>query len=114
MKIRIIALGAAMALGGCGGSGVTVPQQFVGTWGADCSSPFVTFADGSVKVFPDNATYKLKSAVAQGQTFQVTYDTPQGTLTDVYVSEGSTLRLDQTISGGQSATWHKAPMNKCS
>ena len=114
MNKHLIAASAAL-LAGCGGTGVTVPAQFLGTWGADCASPFVAFAGGTAKVFPDNATYTLKSAVLKGAELSVTYDdASRGTITDVYVAEGSTLRLDRTASGTQEATWHKTPMHKCS
>jgi hypothetical protein len=118
MKARAIAMGAALALAGCsgsGGSGVSVPAQFLGTWGADCASPFVQFASGTAKVFPDNATYTLKSAALQGTELSVAYDdaTRGGMVTDVYVAEGETLRLDRTKVGPAEATWHKAPMNRC-
>jgi hypothetical protein len=134
MKLRI-ALTATMlaALAACGGtgasngsassddegsptgSGVTIPAQFVGTWGADCASPFVRFnADGTIHVYPDKADYTLKAAALEGADLKVTYPSSNGEMTDVYASEGETLRLTKTIAGGQEATWDKRPMNKCS
>lgn len=114
----VIALGAALLVSGCGGSGssgASVPSQFIGTWGADCASPFVEFGKGTAKVFPDKATYQLKSAELKGSELSVSYDdASHNTLTDVYVAEGDTLRLDRTRSGAQEAKWNKAPMTKCS
>ena len=114
MNKRVIAA-STLVLAACGSAGASVPAQFSGTWGADCASPYVTFAAGTAKVFPDNATYKLKSAVLTGSELSVSYDdASRGTVTDVYVADGSTLRLDRTGNGTGEATWHKAPMQKCS
>ena len=115
MKLRIMTMFTALAAGGCSGSGVSVPAQFRGTWGADCASPFVQFDDGTAKAFPDNVTYTLKSATLAGSELSVTYEDASrgGTVTDVYVAEGKKLRLDRTKVGTGEATWHKAPMNKC-
>lgn len=113
MKHRLI-LTTALALAGCGGSGAGVPDQFAGTWGADCSSPYVKFDGGTVHVYPDRADYKIKSAALEGSDLKVAYDTPNGQLTDIYASEGATLRLTKTIAaGGQEAVWIKMPMSKC-
>jgi hypothetical protein len=115
MNSKRMALSAVALLAGCGsgGSGVQTPQQFIGSWGADCTSPFVSFEPGRIHVFPDKATYDLKSASLHGANFQIGYDSAQGPVSETYVVEGSTLRLDTGIYGGQQATWHKAPMNKC-
>ena len=116
MKYGMFVSAAALALAGCGGggSGVKVPDQFQGTWGADCATPFVKFDGGKVHVYPDNADYDLKSAVLNGENYDISYDTPQGPITETYVVEGDMLRLDHGTYGGQEATWHKAPMKKCS
>ncbi|MES2095423.1 MAG: hypothetical protein V4459_01555 [Pseudomonadota bacterium] len=121
-----------VALTGCGGSGpstsgssgssvsttpsgASIPDQFVGTWAADCTSPYVRFnADGTMHVYPDNADYTIKSAALDGSDLKVGYVSASGETTDVYASEGSTLRLTRTIAGGQEAAWTKAPMSKCS
>jgi hypothetical protein len=115
MKPIIAATGALVLtalLAGCGG-GVTAPAQVAGTWGSDCTQPFVKFDGGKVTVFPDNATYDLKSATMAGGQLTVAYTTPQGAVSEVYVQDGQTLRLDHGNYGGMDATWHKAPMNKC-
>lgn len=106
-------LAAAAALAGCGGSGVQAPSQVAGTWGADCSQPYVKFAGGEITVFPDKATYSLKSATLAGGLLTVAYEPQSGPVTEVYVLEGSTLRLDHGTYGAGEATWHKAAMNKC-
>jgi hypothetical protein len=114
MKTRLF-LAAALALSGCGSSGASVPDRFAGTWGADCSSPYVRFASGTIHVFPDGADYKLKSASADAAgNLTVTYDMPQGPARETYVVEGDTLRLDKATYNGTEAAWHKAPMQKCS
>lgn len=101
------------ACGGGGGGGVQAPAQVQGTWGADCSSPFVAFKGGQITVFPDKTTYTLKSASLAGDQLTVGYDSSQGAVQEVYALEGQTLRLDHGTYAGVEATWHKAPMNKC-
>jgi hypothetical protein len=115
MNNKMMILSALALLAGCGGGGsaVQTPPQFVGSWGADCTSPFVGFEASRIHVFPDKATYDLKSASLQGANFQISYDSAQGPVSETYVVEGATLRLDTGTYGGQQATWHKAPMSKC-
>jgi hypothetical protein len=113
MKYGFLALAGATALAGCGGSGAAAPDTVQGTWAADCSSPFVKFDGGTIHVYPDNADYKLKSATLNGANLDVAYDSPQGSVSETYVMDGDTLRLDHGTYGGQEATWHKAPMKKC-
>ncbi len=113
MWAMTVGLAAALLVTGCGGGGVKAPAEVAGTWGADCSTPFVKFDGGKVTVFPDNATYSLKSATLQGGQLTVGYDSAQGAVTEVYVLDGQTLRLDHGNYGGTDATWHKAAMNKC-
>jgi hypothetical protein len=107
-------VGAAVLAGfGGGGGGVQAPAQVEGTWGADCSAPFVAFKGGQITVFPDKATYALKSASLAGDQLTVAYDSAQGAVQEVYALEGQTLRLDHGTYAGTDATWHKAPMSKC-
>src|SRR4051812_20371312 len=113
MKVKHFTLAAAVALGGCGGGGVKAPEAVQGVWSADCSSPFVKFDGSEIHVYPDKATYRLKSAALQGANLDVAYDTPQGPVSETYVLDGGTLRLDHGTYGGQQATWHKQPMRKC-
>jgi hypothetical protein len=115
-RLRLVLLAAPLVLAACGGGGgggVQAPAAVQGTWGADCGSPFVTFQGGKVTVVPDHATYDLKSADLAGNQLTVAYATPQGAVSEVYVLEGSTLRLDHGTYAGTEATWHKAPMQKC-
>jgi hypothetical protein len=112
---------AAALLAGCGGGGngasatggAQVPAAVAGTWGADCAEPFVKFDGGQITVFPDQKTYALKSASLSGGQLTVSYDSAAGSVTEVYVQEGASLRLDHGNYGGADATWHKQPMNKC-
>ena len=109
----IIAIALVPMVSGCGRGGVPAPQQVVGTWGADCASPFVTFKDGEITVIPDKASYALKSAQLTNGQLTVAYDTPQGAISEVYALEGQTLRLDHGTYAGAEAVWHKASMSKC-
>jgi hypothetical protein len=106
-------LAFATLLAGCGGGGPQAPSEVVGTWAADCSQPFVKFAGDKITVFPDHATYDLKSASLAGGQLTVSYATAEGAVSEVYVQDGQTLRLDHGNYGGSDATWHKAPMKKC-
>ncbi|HEY5072880.1 MAG TPA: hypothetical protein VII63_12710 [Caulobacteraceae bacterium] len=106
-------IGCALLAGCGGGGGVTAPAEVAGTWGADCTQPFVKFDGAKITVFPDKATYDLKSAALAGGQLTVAYDTAQGAVSEVYLLQGQTLRLDHGTYGGSQATWHKAPMNKC-
>ncbi len=108
-------IGATAALGACGGGGggVKAPDAVQGTWGADCAQPFVKFDGGKITVFPDKMTYDITSADLQNGQLTVGYKTAQGPVSEVYVQEGAMLRLDHGTYGGTEATWHKAPMNKC-
>ncbi|MCU1500543.1 MAG: hypothetical protein JWM47_4496 [Acidimicrobiales bacterium] len=109
-----LSLGIAALLASCGSAPeAQVPEEVAGTWGADCTQPFVKFAGSKMTVFPDKATYDLKrAAVANGQLI-VAYDTKSAEVSEVYLIEGTTLRLDHGKYGGADATWHKAPMRKC-
>jgi hypothetical protein len=115
MKTWAMAAGlvAAALLSACGGGGVQAPAEVAGTWGADCTQPFLKFDGGKLTVFPDKATYQLKSATLQGGQLTVAYTSAQGAVSEVYVLDGQTLRLDHGNYGGTDATWHTAPMNKC-
>jgi len=113
MRTWIAATCGLVMLAGCGGSEAQTPEQLWGVWGADCAAPFVRMEGTKIHVYPDNATYVLKSAALDGPNLKVSYDTPQGAVAETYVVEGATLRLDKGVYGGQEATWHKAPMRKC-
>ena len=103
---------ASFLLVGCGG-GSSTPSELQGKWAADCASPFVSFDGGTIHVYPDDADYKLKSAKLEGSNFTVSYDSNSGPVTETYVYENNTLRLDKGTYGATEATWHKQPMNKC-
>ena len=109
------ALAGALWLAACGGGGVQAPDAVAGAWGRDCSQPpQVTFAGGSITVSVYKATFALKSATLAGGQLTVAYDTPQGAVSEVYVLDGQTLRLDHGTYAGTDATWHVGAMNKCS
>ena len=105
---------AALALlSGCGG-GVEAPAAVSGTWGSDCGQPYVKFDGGKMTVFPDKTTYDLTSATVANGQLDVGYVTSQGLVSETYLVQGSTLQLDHGTYAGTQATWHKAPMSKCS
>ena len=115
MKLHrsILLLSFPVLLAACGG-GVKAPAEVAGTWAADCATPFVKFDGSKMTVFPDNATYALKSAAIAGGELTVAYKTKDAEVSEVYVIEGPTLRLALGNYGGTEATWNKLPMNKCS
>ncbi len=111
---RHIIAASTLLLAACGSSGPQAPDQFSGTWGADCSSPFVRFSGNTIHIFPDNADYNLTSISVAGNALSVGYDSTGGAALETYVLEGDQLRLDRGTYGGSQASWHKAPMKKCS
>ncbi len=112
MKTRfLVPVLASLVLAACGGGGA--PSQIEGKWGADCSSPFVSFSGSTIHVYPDDADYDIKSAKLDGSNFTVSYESKTGPVTETYVYENNTLRLDKGTYGGMEAAWHKQPMNKC-
>ena len=107
----LVPLLASLALAGCGSG---TPSELEGKWGADCAQPFVSFSGNTIHVYPDDSDYTLKSAKLDGSTFTVSYESKSGPVTETYVYENNTLRLDKGTYGGMEATWHKQPMSKCS
>lgn len=113
MKVKFLGLMAAsMVLAGCG-SGVQAPASVQGTWGADCTSPFIKIGESQIHVYPDKADYDLKSVKVDGANVTFGYNSSAGAVTETYVIEGDTLRLDHGTYAGSDATWHKQPMKKC-
>jgi len=113
MRLRfLVPLAAPLLLAACGG-GVEAPSELQGKWGADCSSPFVSFSGSTIHVYPDDADYDLKSAKLDGNAFKVSYDSKAGPVAETYIYENGTLRLDHGTYSGVEATWHKQPMQKC-
>ena len=108
----VLSLVSILALAGCSGGGKT-PDQVAGTWGADCSSPFVKFSGDTIHVYPDDEDYDIKSSNLNGDTFIVSYDSKAGPVTANYVIENGMLRLDKGTYAGVEAVWHKQPMKKC-
>ena len=114
MNTRILVpIVASLFLAACGRGGSSTPDVLQGTWSSDCSVPFIKIDGGTLHVYPDDADYDLKSAKLDGTNFIVSYDSKAGPVTETYVYENNTLRLDKGTYGGMEATWHKQPMNKC-
>ena len=101
---------ASLLLAACGGG---TPSGIEGKWGNDCTAPFVSFSGNTIHVYSDDADYDLKSAKLDGANFTVSYQSKTGPVTETYVYENNTLRLDKGTYGGMEAAWHKQPMNKC-
>ena len=102
---------AAALLAACGNNSAT--SAIEGKWGSDCTAPFVSFSGDTIHVYPDDADYKIKTAKQDGANFTVSYDSKSGPVTETYVFENNTLRLDKGSYGGMEAVWHKQPMSKC-
>ena len=106
----LIPLFAALLLSACGNS---TSGALEGKWANDCVSPFVAFNGNTIHVYPDDADYALKTILTMGNSFTVTYDSKTGPVTETYILENETLRLDKGTYGGMQAVWHKQPMMKC-
>ena len=118
MKTGFAALAAALALAGCGGSGIAVPPEVVGTWGNDCSKPWMTIgSNGVMHIVPTNADYPLKSATLSGTTYTQSYDDASGggLTTETWELSGSTLREVKSVNekGGE-ASFDGPGFTKCS
>lgn len=118
-KIAILGMAAATLLAGCGGGTNAADDtgmldtQFVGTWGADCASPYMKLTPSTIEVYADNATNTLTSADSDGSSLQLAYDSANGPVTENYAIEGETLRLVSGNYNGMEADWTKQPMQKC-
>lgn len=111
-RISVVAF-ACLAVSACGGASVSVPEPVRGIWAADCASPFVSFNQDSVHIYPDNASYAISQVTFDGNNLVVKYTTPAGPVTETYMKSGETLRLDHGTYAGVDTTWHKSPMNRC-
>lgn len=108
--------GGTSAEGSTGGEAAAVldmPEQFVGTWAADCAQPFVRFEPAAIHVFPDGQTYPLTAAAYDGQALNVTYTAGNGSYQETYVAEGENLRLTSGVYDGAATQWDKLPMQRC-
>ena len=77
MKTALMGIAATLALAGCGGSGVAVPSEVVGTWGNDCAKPWMTIgSNGVMHIVPTNTDYPLKSATLSGTTTKKNRNSP--------------------------------------
>lgn len=118
MKTGFVALAAMLTLTGCGGSGVAVPSEVVGTWGNDCAKPWMTIgSDGVMHIVPTNTDYPLKSATLNGTTYTQSYDDAGGggLTTETWDVSGGKLREVKSVNekGGE-ASFDAAGFDKCS
>ena len=109
---RLIAVFAvsALALAACnrggesgaeGGSGAgadtaaatETPEQFIGTWAADCERPSFRFAEHEVQVYNDGQTYPISSVSYDGQSLVVGYETGNGDIQETFAAQGENLAL---------------------
>jgi len=108
-RLIVLTLGGLLVLGGCdrlgsanGGeegeaSEVTqTPEQFIGTWAADCQRPYVRFAEHEIQVFNDAQTYPITSVTYDGQALVVAYTTGNGPIEETFAAQGENL----TLTGG--------------
>ena len=117
MKIRWAALAATAALTGCGGSGVTVPDEVVGTWGNNCAQPWMTIgSNGVMHIVPTNTDFTLKSATLSGTTYTQSYDDPTtGLTTETWELSGGKLAEVKAVNAkGGEASFSGGGFTKCS
>lgn len=121
MKTIIVLAPLALSVGlaGCGLSPGKLPGELGGVWASDCARPFVRFERDKLHVYPDAATYEVKTAQWDGKALTVTYDSKSGEIVETYRKEGDALRLTDGSYGGKAGkpglkvTWNKHPMKKC-
>lgn len=117
MRSFLILAGALLALGGCGSSS-PVPDQFIGSWGNDCSKPYMAFTpQGTMHIYAVSVDYKIQSASLSNGVLTVVYPDPDAgaTMTDTYAVEGNGLRQLKAISDkGGEAEFSGSAFSKCS
>ena len=112
-------LALTFGLAGCGLGGGKLPTELQGVWASDCARPFVRFEANRLHVYPDAATYEVKTAQWDGKALTVSYDTKSGEIVETYRKAGDALRLTDGTYGGKAGkpglkvTWNKHPMTKC-
>ena len=122
------ALMGLVALAGCdrlreatGGTGEDAealsnetPEQFIGTWAADCQRPFVRFAEHEIQVFADGQTYPISSVTYDGQSLVVGYETGNGAIEESFAAQGENLTLMGGVYDGvELPAAEAAPMQRC-
>jgi len=105
------AIGVSLSLASCGGE--PTPSAVQGTWGADCSTPFIKIDGSEIHIYPDDADYKVKTVTFDGKNLVLGYDSKEGPALETYVFTNNTLRLDRGRYTGMDAIWHKQPMQRC-
>lgn len=126
LRATILMSAGALALAGCdrfgGGDAATeeaaateTPEQFVGTWAADCSRPFVRFGEHEVQVYADGQTYPIQSVTYDGQSLVVGYETGNGPIRETFAAQGENLTLMGGVYDGvEMPAADTTPMQRCS
>jgi hypothetical protein len=126
-RVTLLALVGCLALAGCdrlreasGGAEDTAdltsetPEQFIGTWAADCQRPFVRFAEHEVQVFADGQTYPITSVTYDGTSLVVAYTTGNGPIEETFAAQGENLSLMGGVYDGVDLPAADAtPMQRC-
>jgi len=126
-RSTLVALAALLAVAGCdrlgqavGGSedqpaaATETPEQFIGTWAADCERPFVRFAEHEIQVFNDGQTYPISSVTYDGQSLVVGYQTGNGRIEETFAAQGEHLTLIGGVYDGvESPATERTPMQRC-
>ena len=126
-RSTLVALAALLAVAGCdrlgqvGGSSedqtaaaTETPEQFIGTWAADCERPFVRFAEHEIQVFNDGQTYPISSVTYDGQSLVVGYQTGNGRIEETFAAQGEDLTLIGGVYDGvESPAAERTPMQRC-
>ncbi|WP_282008358.1 hypothetical protein [Brevundimonas aveniformis] len=90
------------------------PEQFIGTWAADCQRPYVRFAEHEIQVFADGQTYPINSVFYDGQSLRVDYSTGNGRMEETFAAQGENLTLVGGIYDGVEMPAADAmPMQRC-
>ncbi|MBV9418266.1 MAG: hypothetical protein JO348_00705 [Alphaproteobacteria bacterium] len=114
MNTKIMLFAAmSVALAGCGG-GVSTPEQVRGTWGTDCSTPTLQVDDSALHIlYPNKQDFTLTASDFDGKNWNATFENGGKKITDGYVLEDGTLRLENVTVDGNSFSGDKTKLNKC-
>ncbi|MBN8552751.1 MAG: hypothetical protein J0L52_07650 [Caulobacterales bacterium] len=125
-RVLILTAVAALVLAGCnrtgeGGQGSSAeaaatetPEQFIGTWAADCQRPFVRFAEHEIQIFADGQTYPITGVTYDGSSLVVAYTTGNGPIEETFAAQGENLSLVGGAYDGVDVPAAEAtPMQRC-